>query len=90
MTTLTIPTFNSPEDVEEYHETQLNRLKYLHDMKQVMGAKPDWSTAPETAKVLALNVINGDDFGKWCWSEIKKPGVGYVFVEPRPAEYVTL
>lgn len=65
----------------QYHEDQLTKLRYTQDIREVMCAKPNVQTAPEGATGLALNVNDGEHFGKWQWLT-QEPSRGHVYFEP--------
>lgn len=55
------------EAIKQFNQQQLKKLKKMEQWKTIMTEKPDWKNAPDFAQSLALKVIEGEDFGKWCW-----------------------
>lgn len=69
-------------EIAQFEEDQLTKLRYTNDIREVMAAKPDMDKAPAKAKGLALNINDGEKFGKWEWVNVSKAPVGYVYFEP--------
>lgn len=69
------------QEIAQYQESQLTKLRYTQDMREVMASKPDVAQAPEGVMGLALNIQDGEQFGKWQWLN-QKPNQEHVYHEP--------
>lgn len=67
----------------QWTEEQIQKLKAQGNWDKIISSKPDWSEAPEFANAVALKIIDGDDFGEWCWMSGNGEGPGFILAELR-------
>lgn len=70
------------QEIAQQQEAQLTKLRYTQDIREVMASKPGMEQAPEGAKGLALNIQDGEQFGKWEWLNSKVAPETHVYFEP--------
>lgn len=79
---MTIQATQNTTATQEAIETQMMKLRYMKDLNALLKSKPSHETAPNGAKMLGLNLNDGEDFGKWTWLAKQDKTDMFVYVEP--------